>query len=310
MREKLQKLINERNSFIIQLENIIEDSGLYFKVQPHRTSRTYIIGFYDKKTLVKIELIIDNVLTLYNSNLIRNYCLYDSRVIIMLNFIKDWSKLKKINGNFNGHLSSYCFTMLVIFFLQKINPKVLPILQFKNFNLFEDIFFYDICLRNNKYDHISIRHLYCNFNKNFFISNNNNKNNNQSNYLSTNINIERIQKMPFNNLRNSGSINSVFKTRNEMSVAELIFNFFKFYLYSFDSRDYCIDIQHKGYVYRFNKYENIYEEKKEFVFIDPIDFDYNPGKYMEQKSLEAKKLRKEFYEALTNILDCKSIIDN
>ena len=54
-----------------------------------------------------------------NSNLIRNYLVYDARALILINTIKDWSKIKGINSNKEGYLSSYCYTLIIIFFYKK-----------------------------------------------------------------------------------------------------------------------------------------------------------------------------------------------
>lgn len=276
---KFYDIVRKRAEFIYELYNTIAESKNYFDVQSNYTQRAHIINFYDKETLVKIELIIDNILALYNANLIRNYCLYDSRIIILINFIKDWSKINKVNGNFNGYLSSYCFTIMVIYFLQKINPHVLPVLQSKNFNNFEDILFYEDISNKNKRNKpsVSIRHLFCNFQMKFDLNS-----------------LKKWNNSNFN---------------NKMSVAELIYNFFKFYLFIFDENNYCIDIQNQEFFYRFFKHSNNYEEKSQYVIIDPIDYGYNPARYLEKNSLQAKTLKKEFWQALQNIANCRNLIN-
>jgi len=276
---------------------------------------------------------------------------------------------------------------MVIFYLQKIYPPVLPVLQHKHLEAFEDLFFYDVSASkgssnyNHKYENVKVRHLFCNFEKNFLLdkaeensninfdadkgnennrkrynndkdtNNSNNKdkdsinsskeigfrnskiseNNNQTNkrsitthYNSVNHDHVKSSLVSSSNKNNNSNCTSEnfnkrsnpqskrklsFNSRNEMTVAELVFNFFNFYLFHFDPRNYCIDIQHKYFVYRnANKFESDFEYGKEFVFIDPIDCDYNPGKYMEHKSSQPKILRKELYEALIKICDCKNII--
>ena len=58
--------------------------------------------------------------------------IFDSRAIILINIIKNWSKEKGINGNYKGHLSSYCYTLMVIYFLQRLKNPILPIINSKN----------------------------------------------------------------------------------------------------------------------------------------------------------------------------------
>ena len=67
-----------------------------------------------------------------NSNLIRNYLVYDARALILVNTIKDWSKTKEINSNNKGFLSSYCYTLMTIFFLQRLTKPLLPIISSYN----------------------------------------------------------------------------------------------------------------------------------------------------------------------------------
>ena len=67
-----------------------------------------------------------------NSSLIRNYLVYDARALILINTIKDWSKIKQINSNGNGFLSSYCYTLMTIYFLQRIKEPLLPIISSYN----------------------------------------------------------------------------------------------------------------------------------------------------------------------------------
>jgi DNA polymerase sigma len=109
------------------VESCLLKSNKFSNVDLRVTKRIKLLNFLDTNNLVKVEMMEDNYFGILNSELIRNYCLYDSRCAIMINIIKDWSKVKKINGNFNGFLSSYCYTIMVIFFLQKINPPVLPV---------------------------------------------------------------------------------------------------------------------------------------------------------------------------------------
>ncbi len=69
-----------------------------------------------------------------NSNLIYNYLTYDARALILVNTIKDWSKIKGINSNHEGFMSSYCYTLMTIFFLQRIHNPLLPIISSNNYD--------------------------------------------------------------------------------------------------------------------------------------------------------------------------------
>ena len=85
-----------------------------------------------KKTKTEIEITCNNFFGVMNSNLIRNYLVYDARALILVNTIKDWSKTKEINSNNKGFLSSYCYTLMTIFFLQRLTKPLLPIISSYN----------------------------------------------------------------------------------------------------------------------------------------------------------------------------------
>ena len=123
----------DREKILKDIESVLnEDTDHYQKVTYRSTKRTQLIDFEDKETEIKIELNLNNFFGICNSHLIRNYLVFDSRALILVNTIKDWSKRKGINGNFNGFLSSYCYTLMTIYFLQRIENPILPILFSKN----------------------------------------------------------------------------------------------------------------------------------------------------------------------------------
>jgi DNA polymerase sigma len=139
------------------MANIVNDEILEELLLILRTKFTDAVKRYTLRTIifaftafdVKVELMFNNYLGVINSDLIRRYCLLDTRVAIIINIIKDWSKNLGINGNFNRYLSSYCYTLMVIFFLQKIFP-IIPVLQ-KN-DKCNDLFIED----NENYKHYLI----------------------------------------------------------------------------------------------------------------------------------------------------------
>jgi hypothetical protein len=108
--------------------SLLKQNSNFNNIRDWVTKRTRIINFYCKLYDVTIELMLNNYLGVFNSELIRNYCTLDARVALLINIIKDWSKIHKINGNKNKYLSSYCYTLMVIYFLQK-DVKILPVLQ-------------------------------------------------------------------------------------------------------------------------------------------------------------------------------------
>ncbi|KAK4052284.1 hypothetical protein OIO90_004365 [Microbotryomycetes sp. JL221] len=72
----------------------------------------------------------ENRLALENTRLLRTYSLVDSRLRVLVLFLKVWTKRRKINNPYRGTLSSYGFVLLVIHYLAQVRkPAVLPNLQ-------------------------------------------------------------------------------------------------------------------------------------------------------------------------------------
>ena len=127
--EKIDKI--EITEILQKIERLIIDNyeEKYTDVIIRETRRTVLLVLKDKMSDIQIEINCNNFFTLMNSNLIRNYLIYDARALILINIIKDWSKIKKINSNSEGYLSSYCYTLMTIFFLQKLNQPLLPVIS-------------------------------------------------------------------------------------------------------------------------------------------------------------------------------------
>jgi hypothetical protein len=223
------------------------------------TSRTRMIRFSDKE--VTVELMFNNYLAIINSDLILRYCSFDTRIAIMINVIKDWSKNLEINGNSKHYLSSYCLTLMVIFFCQKVF-QIVPVLQNKNKSR-------DLFLREN--------------------------NNIKNHYL-----IDEIHEIDLSNFQSA-----------DYSVAELVYNFFYFYLYVFNEIEYAIDISEVKYVYREDCISfidgNCANDKPVYWIVDPYDYSYNPAHYMKSRSSQHRNFIEEMKKAMDNIKEGRLI---
>jgi DNA polymerase sigma len=71
---------------------------------------------------------VNNVLAVYNSELVYTYCQIDQRFHILAIILKYWAKKVGIIGAAYGYLSSYALVLMIIAFLQSRNPPVLPCL--------------------------------------------------------------------------------------------------------------------------------------------------------------------------------------
>lgn len=120
---------DEIEKLVLIIEKELKDkSDLFCKVETNKTKRTILIEIVNHRN-IKIQMNFNNIFGVFNSNLIRNYLVYDCRALVLVDTIKTWSKNKNFNGNFHHNLSSYCYTLMVIYFLQRIEPPVLPIIS-------------------------------------------------------------------------------------------------------------------------------------------------------------------------------------
>ncbi|GAA5985246.1 hypothetical protein JCM11641_003648 [Rhodosporidiobolus odoratus] len=72
----------------------------------------------------------ENRLALENTRLLLTYAMVDTRLRVLVLFLKVWTKRRKINNPYRGTLSSYGYVLLVIHFLAHVKqPAVLPNLQ-------------------------------------------------------------------------------------------------------------------------------------------------------------------------------------
>lgn len=76
-----------------------------------------------------IDLCVGNRLGLYNSRLLAAYCSLDPRVAALGHRVKQWAHYYELIGSSDGHLNSYGYSLLVIFYLMHTSPPVVPNLQ-------------------------------------------------------------------------------------------------------------------------------------------------------------------------------------
>eukprot|EP00439_Symbiodinium_sp_Y106_P076367 s842_g15.t1 len=76
---------------------------------------------------VECDLSCNNLLPVFNTKLLSLYAEKDHRVVEMARRVKTWAKKEGVHGATNGHLSSYTFGLMVIFYMQQKGG--LPCLQ-------------------------------------------------------------------------------------------------------------------------------------------------------------------------------------
>lgn len=79
---------------------------------------------------IECDVNFTNSVALHNTRLLREYCMYDSRVAEVGTFVKAWVKIRDINTPYWGTLSSYGYVLMVLHYLMNVaQPPVIPNLQ-------------------------------------------------------------------------------------------------------------------------------------------------------------------------------------
>ena len=92
-------------------------------------SRVPILKLKDNQKNIEIDICVNRMLGELNSKMLRAYGSLDHRIPPVIFALKKWAKAKGINDASTGTLSSYSYVLMGIFYLQCLNPPVLPSLQ-------------------------------------------------------------------------------------------------------------------------------------------------------------------------------------
>ncbi|TKS78387.1 Terminal uridylyltransferase 4 [Collichthys lucidus] len=98
-------------------------------ILPITTAKVPIVKFYHIRTGLEGDISLYNTLALHNTHLLALYAAIDRRVKILCYVMKVFAKMCDIGDASRGSLSSYAYTLMVLFFLQQRNPPVIPVLQ-------------------------------------------------------------------------------------------------------------------------------------------------------------------------------------
>eukprot|EP00741_Cyanophora_paradoxa_P010673 tig00020538_g10315.t1 len=95
-------------------------------------ARVPIVKIRSKQTGMCADVCVNNVLGTHNTALLRQYTKLDPRVRPLGLAVKRWAKAKDLNNPSLQSLSSYGYMLLVISYLQRRSPPVLPNIQLAN----------------------------------------------------------------------------------------------------------------------------------------------------------------------------------
>ena len=103
-----------------------------FPLTLHRDKiKLYQINGIVTRTLLYF-LLFSNRMALQNTKLLYLYSVLNSRVRLLVYAIRYWGKVKGIAGALNAtgnRLSNYALTLLVLCYLQNVEPQVLPTIE-------------------------------------------------------------------------------------------------------------------------------------------------------------------------------------
>ncbi|XP_077417749.1 terminal uridylyltransferase 7 [Vanacampus margaritifer] len=98
-------------------------------ILPITTAKVPIVKFYHIRTGLEGDISLYNRLALHNTRLLALYAAIDRRVKILCYVMKVFAKMCDIGDASRGSLSSYAYTLMVLFFLQQRDPPLIPVLQ-------------------------------------------------------------------------------------------------------------------------------------------------------------------------------------
>ncbi|XP_042636609.1 terminal uridylyltransferase 7 [Orycteropus afer afer] len=103
-------------------------SGLR-NILPITTAKVPIVKFIHSRSGLEVDISLYNTLALHNTRLLSAYSAIDPRVKYLCYTMKVFTKMCDIGDASRGSLSSYAYTLMVLYFLQQRNPPVIPVLQ-------------------------------------------------------------------------------------------------------------------------------------------------------------------------------------
>lgn len=107
----------------IVTQNNIQVLGMFLD------ARVPVIKMRDPISSLHVDVCVNNILAVKNTQLLKAYADLDERFRYLCMLVKMWAKRRDLNDAYNGTLSSYAYTLLVIHYLQTLDKPALPCLQ-------------------------------------------------------------------------------------------------------------------------------------------------------------------------------------
>ncbi|CAK6433907.1 unnamed protein product [Pipistrellus nathusii] len=114
---------------IEELARVLKKHSGLRNILPITTAKVPIVKFYHLRSGLEVDISLYNTLALHNTRLLSAYSAIDQRVKYLCYTMKVFTKMCDIGDASRGSLSSYAYTLMVLYFLQQRNPPVIPVLQ-------------------------------------------------------------------------------------------------------------------------------------------------------------------------------------
>jgi DNA polymerase sigma len=109
-----------------QLEPLIRLQG--YHIEDRLSARTPVLKCTHPSN-IELDLSVGNLVAVCNSELLNTYAELDERVRALGIILKHWAKKRQIADAAKGYLSSYSYIVLLIAYLQRTTPPLVPNLQ-------------------------------------------------------------------------------------------------------------------------------------------------------------------------------------
>ncbi|KAM5329958.1 terminal uridylyltransferase 7 isoform 1-T3 [Glossophaga mutica] len=114
---------------IEELARVLKKHSGLRNILPITTAKVPIVKFFHLRSGLEVDISLYNTLALHNTRLLAAYSAIDPRVKYLCYTMKVFTKMCDIGDASRGSLSSYAYTLMVLYFLQQRNPPVIPVLQ-------------------------------------------------------------------------------------------------------------------------------------------------------------------------------------
>ncbi|XP_066471809.1 terminal uridylyltransferase 7 [Tiliqua scincoides] len=114
---------------IEELARVLRKHSGLRNILPITTAKVPIVKFFHVRSGLEVDISLYNTLALHNTRLLSCYASIDPRVRYLCYTMKVFTKMCDIGDASRGSLSSYAYTLMVLYFLQQRNPPVIPVLQ-------------------------------------------------------------------------------------------------------------------------------------------------------------------------------------